>query len=439
MSGPASAVASTRRSKFWPILLLILLAALTVRISYVVFEKRDEPMIGDQLFYNAEANRLGNGEGYLEPFDPNPPPLIGTDPAADHPPLTVTVLGPVSAVTDESPVAHRVTMALLGVVVVLLVALLARDIAGDIAGWIAAGIAAIYPYLWVNDGLVMSETLAALTVTAALILAYRLLRRPALVTAATLGALCGLAALTRAELLLLAPLLAIPAAMVAPAARRRRLWLAVLSAAVTLVVIAPWVIFNLIRFEEPTFLSTNDGIALLGSNCDAVYYGAGIGLTDLKCLGPNPPGDQSVDSRLYRERATDYIEDHIPRVVIVAAARVGRTWSVFRPTDMIDYNEGEGRERWVTTLGLIAYYPILIAAIGGVVVLWRRHVAWWPLLVPVVIVTVASALTYGQTRFRVPAEPSLVTLAAVGVTALITRRWSPRPQPASAEQTVPAE
>jgi len=155
-------------------------------------------------------------------------------------------------------------------------------------------------------------------------------------------------------------------------------------------------------------------------------YGDGIGLTDLTCLGPNPRGDQSVDSKIFRDRAFDYIRAHKKRAVLVAAARVGRTWSVFRPWDMVTYNKGEGREGWVTILGLVMYYPLLIAAVAGWVVMRRRRRRSWPLLVPALIVTVASAVTYGQTRFRVPAEPSLVVLAAVAVAAVVARDWPAR-------------
>ena len=56
---------------------------------------------------------------------------------------------------------------------------------------------------------------------------------------------------------------------------------------------------------------------------------------------------------------------------VVVLARLGRTWSLFRPVDMVKLNTGEDREEWVTRLGLVAYYPTLLFAIGGVVVLWR--------------------------------------------------------------------
>ena len=100
-------------------------------------------------------------------------------------------------------------------------------------------------------------------------------------------------------------------------------------------------------------------------------------------------------------------------------ARIGRTWSFYRPADMIRYNQGEGREAWVTRLGLVAFYPTLVAAIAGVVVLLRRRARWvgWILCVPVITVTLTSVLTYGQTRFRAAAEPSLAVLAAVALGA----------------------
>lgn len=416
--------------RFWRILLLIALVALAVRVAYVMVEKRDGAIVGDQLFYNAEANRLADGDGFVEPFNPRygepGQPLVGEDPAADHPPLTVIVLAPVSFLTDKSELAQRLTMSVLGVGTVIAIGILARELAGVRAGWVAAGIAAVYPYLWVNDGLIMSETLAALLVSLALLCAFRLLRAPSLGLALLVGGLCGLAGLARAELLLLVPFLAVPATMLAKSVAGRERWkLAGVSVLTAAVLVVPWVGFNLARFDEPTYISTNDGIALLGSNCRSVYFGDGIGLTDLSCLGANPRGDQSVDSRIYRDRAVDFMSEHKGRVPIVALARVGRTWSVFRPWDMVDYNVGEGREEWLTATGLLFYYPLLALAIGGGVVLWRRKATLWPLLVPPVVVTLASAATYGQTRFRVPAEPSLIVLAAIALAALVAG-WGER-------------
>lgn len=441
-------------SKFARGLLAIVVVAFGVRVAYVAIAKSStcnivvngrvassypsECLVGDQIFYNSEANVVARGKGFVEPLWSVLHPGQKAPPAADHPPLTVMVLTPVSWLLEHRPLssvvhdpsnAHvredRYTMVLLGTLLVFLIGLLGRRIGGDRVGLVAAAIAALNPNIWVNDGLVMSETITALTVVAAMLLALEVRDRPTWWRGAALGAVCGLAALARAELILLLPLLGIVVCATVRGGAKTRLTLTGVAVLAGVVVVAPWVGYNLARFKDPTFISTNDGIALAGSNCDADYYGAGIGLTSISgptsCLGPTPPGDQSQAESVYRHRAFDYIENHEKRAIVVVAARVGRTWSFFRPLDMVKFNEGEGREPWVTRLGLVFYYPELIAALGGAVVLWRRRTraVLWILFVPAIAATVGAAATYGQTRFRTAAEPSLAILAAVGVVALI--------------------
>ena len=99
------------RRRFWRVLLLIALVALAVRVTYVFVEKRDGALTGDELFYNAEANYLADGHLFTEPFNPRfgekGQGLLGTGPAADHPPLTVSFLTPISFVSDRSELAQR--------------------------------------------------------------------------------------------------------------------------------------------------------------------------------------------------------------------------------------------------------------------------------------------------------------------------------------------
>jgi 4-amino-4-deoxy-L-arabinose transferase-like glycosyltransferase len=432
-------------ARFWRVLLVVVVAGLGVRIAYVagakggscpiridghvVFTVPSECAVGDQLYYNATANRIAEGDWYVEPFDTSAHPA----PAADHPPLTPFVLAPVSwlgshwpldrLVDDPTHVAlHRYFLALLGAVVVLLIGLLGREVGGDRVGWAAAAIAAFAPTIWVNDGLIFSETVTNVCVVAALLVAVRLARAPSLARAAWLGAWCALAMLGRAELALFVPLLVVPALVAAYGRGLGGLVRPAIAVAVPVVVIVgPWVGWNLARFDEPVYLSSNVGLALAGSNCGPVYSGGAIGLTSLEppcTLRHRPPGDQSVESRALQNRAIDYMKAHKRRVPVVMAARVGRTWGVFRPVDMVSYNEGEGRERWVTGLGIGVFVPVLGAGVGGAVLQWRRRpIDAWILVVAAAVVTVAVALTYGQTRFRAPAEPGIAVLAAVAVVA----------------------
>lgn len=451
-------------SRFGRVLLVIVAVGFGIRVAYVVGAKAgpcvietpsgetirvpSECAVGDQLFYNAEADLVARGGGFNEPFADRGPGSPPAGPAADHPPLTVVVLAPVSWLSERPPLAwftddpvahlreHRFAMVILGTLNVALVGLLGRRVGrrradtGDAVGLVAAALVAVAPFVWVNDGLIMSETISILTVLVALRLALAAHDRRSPPRLAALGAACGLAALARAELVLLAPLLIGAVVWSAPDLRRRVTAVAVAVAA-TVVVLAPWVGFNLARFDERTFVSTNDGIALLGSNCDGVYRGGGIGLTNLqRCLPERfPPGDQSVVAAEFRRRALEYMGDNPGRLPAVVAARVGRTWGVFRPAEMVSYNVHEGREEWVTRLGYVVYFPTLVAAVVGVVVLVRRRqrVVLTVLLAPVVAATVGAAVTYGQTRFRAPAEPALAILAAVAIVAL-TRRVRLRPR-----------
>src|SRR5213078_2882863 len=105
------------------------------------------------------------------------------------------------------------TNVMLGTLVVLLIGLLGRRIAGDAVGLVAAGLAAIYPNIWVNDGLIMSETVTSLAVVLTLLAAVAFWQRPSLRRAALVGLACGFAALARAELILFVPLLGVVLAL----------------------------------------------------------------------------------------------------------------------------------------------------------------------------------------------------------------------------------
>ena len=58
-----------------------------------------------------------------------------------------------------------------------------------------------------------------------------------------------------------------PAARLAPPPE-----LAAAATAATAAVIAPWTALNLTRFQEPVAISMNDGLTLIGANCDTTYF-----------------------------------------------------------------------------------------------------------------------------------------------------------------------
>ena len=194
--------------------------------------------------------------------------------------------------------------------------------------------------------------------------------------------------------------------------------------------VSPWLVANLTRFDEPVLFSTNDGLTLCGANMDRTYYGSGTGLWALDCATyPVPKGDRSVTSNALRKDGLRYIRDHLDRVPVVVAARVGRVWSIYAPGQMADYNRNEGRPVWASWLAFASFWVLVPFAVRAACCCAGGKVPITPLVAQFVIVTITAAAIYGLVRFRVPAEVSLVVLAAVAFDHVWSRRSAPRRRP----------
>ncbi len=403
-------------------------AGLVLRVIYVI-TKRNQTLDGgrifpgDQFYYSLAADALAAGKGFVVPWHDVAIGLGTASPgsaaphAADHPPLTAIVSTPASLLPGDSLTPQRLTMALVGTAVIVVIGLLAREFAGARVGLIAAAMAAVYPAFWINDGLVMAESLTALTIAGAVLATLRYRRAPAVRTAVEIGLWVGLASLARSESLLLVPILIAPLMWVSHSIIRVKLARVLIAGAVVAMVIAPWVIPNLVRFNDPVVMSSNDGQTLLGANSPQSYNGGAVGFWTLEYAESFDVSglDQSEVSGVYRRAAFDYMGDHLTDLPRVVVTRVGRLWSVYRPFQMADWNQGEGRELWASYLALVAFMVVVpLAALG-----WRRsdpRVVWrWPFMALFIQVTLVGAAFYGIPRFRVPAEIGLIVLAAVGL------------------------
>lgn len=413
--------------RFGGLLALVVVVGVALRVAFVLTTTRHETGLYDATYYNLQARTIVDGLGFFDdPFlmfeDPD-----ARRPAADHPPLTVIVLLPAALIGDPeaSEVAMRFTMVLLGAATIALVGLLARALAGDVAGLVAAGIAAVNPNLWINDGLIMSESLAVLLTVGLLLVVYRVLRgRRSWPWIASLGVVTALATLTRAELGLFAPLVVLPT-IVATRADRATFRRLVLAGCAFVVVTGPWVAYNLGRFEEPTFVSNGLGLALRSGNCDETYHGDLLAWSAVfpPCTPSRDGAEQSVWDRELQSEALHYIRDNITRAPVVGLARLGRVWHVFRVAQSAELSAGEGRPAWAGWMAAVATWITVPLAVCGAVVLRRRGERTWPLGVSIVTTSlVLLAGIGGMLRYRAPAEPALAVLAAIGLVAIVARR-----------------
>jgi hypothetical protein len=420
---------SSGQGRGWRLgLALVCAAALALRVGYVLVFRHPSEISGDPAQYHHGANLLVHGKGFIDAFTYQYFGIVRQ--TALHAPLYTVALAVPSALGLGSFLDHQLWSCLLGTGTVAVVGLVGRRLAGPRAGLLAAALAAVHPNVWIFDGLVAVETLSLLTAALTLLAAYRLWDRPSARTAAELGAACGLAALTRGEALLFLPLIVVPLVLARPhLAGRDRGRLIVVAGLAGAVVLGPWVVFNLARFDRPLLVSRFD-VAMAPANCDAAYYGPGTGYWSSTCFPPLPPGgDESDDAVVYRRAAFAYMRTHLDRLPAVVLARVGRAFGLYRPLQQLGLDSYiEKRELAVARLGLGAYYALALASVPGAVVLRRRGVPLSPLVALVAAVTLAVGLTYGQTRYRASAELVPVLLAAVALDAALDRR---RPRPAA--------
>ena len=392
---------------------VVVAGALVVRLVYVLVQLRHDPLGGDSLYYSLQGHDLAHGRWFIEPYRFRLDHV--TEPSAYHPPLFSLYLGVVSRLGADSFLAHRIAACVVGAAAVGAIGFLGRRLAGNRVGLLAAGIAALYPYLWINDAVVLSESLLALITALMLLAAYAFWRIPSPWRAAALGAGIGLLALTRAEGVLLFALLALPVAFAVPGLDwRGRLERIGVMALAALALVLPWVAFNLARFEAPAYLSTGSGVTLVDSSCNAVYSGPFIGWWSFLCIPDRISNDEAVNDRENRDVALRYVRHHLSDLPTVVAARVGRMWGVFRPLQTADL---DGRGVNADRAGLAASYVLIPLAIGGLVMLRRRREPILPMLALGAMVTITAALFYGAVRFRVPADVAIVVCAAVALDA----------------------
>jgi 4-amino-4-deoxy-L-arabinose transferase-like glycosyltransferase len=421
----------------------IVVLGLALRLTYVIVQ-RDQPPSADGSYYLAAANLLADGKGFINPVSYLIRGISGA--AAQHPPAWTVLLAFPSVLGIESQLQHQIFACLVGAATVVVMGFAGRRLAGARAGLIAAAVAALYPYFWLYERALWSETLVLLLVAVAVLLAVEFSEHPRFWSIAALGAVCGLLTLTRAEEILLVPLLLVPLVLLLRATPwRDRLRLLAVGVGATVVVITPWVAYNMSRFDDPVFITTTFGKNLQIANCDSTYHGELLGYFDDRCAPPQlvrrltpPGGDASTSDAALRRRAVDYIDAHRGRAAVVALVREARAFGLYRPFQQMHLDTRRGNSLWVTRAGFFAYWVLAATAVFGAYVLRRRGRSLLPLLPFVATVVISIAVTFGFTRFRATAEVPIVLLAAVGIDAVL-RRSSARSARSASSGTAPAQ
>jgi 4-amino-4-deoxy-L-arabinose transferase-like glycosyltransferase len=405
------------RRSWWLWLALWTALGLGIRIG-TVLGRPHRVAGGDPLIYHYSANLLVEGKGFINPvIYLHGHRLVQT---ASFPPGFILVLAVSSVVGFKSFLAHRIWCCIIGAGAIVLCGYTGREIGGRRVGLIAAFLVAVYPNIWMSNEMVLSETLSVPVVALVLLMAYRFWKQPGWWTVLWFGLSIGFAALARDELSLLGVFILLPLVLLAKTVSwRRRAALLAVGAASAMLVLAPWVGYNLTRFKHPVFVTSALGLALASGNCDATYSGWSEGYWSFQCVSSapiKPNVDESEQGAELQNYALHFIRTHERRILPVELARLGRSFGFFRPVQQIRFDTLiETRPYHWALLGLSMYYAMVVLSFGGLVILRRRRIPVFPLIAVGLDVVVAVTIAFGNTRYRTPFEVSLVLLSAVQI------------------------
>jgi 4-amino-4-deoxy-L-arabinose transferase-like glycosyltransferase len=415
---------ASQHARFWLGMVSAVGLGAVFRFTYL-YHGAPTWVLGDGFWYYVRALRLADGLGYTS--------APGVE-YAHHPPAWVTLLAGVSELGWRSMRSYQVTGLVIGLAVILVAGLVGRRYAGHRAGVLAAFLAAVYPGFWVIDVQILSEPLGLLVLGVLMLALAGLWERPTLARAILSGAAVGALALVRGEQLALLVVAVAPILLLNPRVGtwKRLAWTAA-SGLAAVVLVVPWTIHNLSRFEEPVVLSTNGGSTLLAGNCPPRTYGGElVGSFDVTCNRQRARRNLDLDASQADVQAShialDNMRDNLERLPATILARYARTMGVFRPAQTVGIDANWfGSATWPVWAWVTSFWVLAPLAAYGSVLLGRSRRFQWPLVAPAVIVLIVVTVAFGDPRYHTMADLGIVVLAAVALNELTRRPTRSRP------------
>lgn len=433
-----------------PFLVSVFLLAVAIYVSHaLLFSPTVGLNAGDEVEYHLLAKNLAAGKGLT--YD-------GTEPTSFRPPLLPGLLAGVYAIFGSSYLPGRVTVALIGATLPLLLFYLTVIYLNDLKCARIAALLALGYYPFVRfSGQLMSDVpfvVLALSFLCCFGLMLRAKNR-SIKLPILAGVLLGLCLLCRPTALLLPLWLLLLVVHMA----NRKLFLRNLAVIVLLAgaTIAPWTIRNFFVHRQFVPVSTQGGYAfwqchnqlppdgLVGTN-PAIQQNVKRTIPPLlKRVRQGEPaeelfqeilswrgkayinwlGDQGLElqqefknlsevqtDRLLFAKAFAAIKAYPSRLVRQVIKGAVKFWEPYS-----DPIFGTTLRRYSLTYGCV-----LMLAIIGLIHLYQQKKLPWPLILFVINFNFLVAIFYYEQRYRIPAEACLLVFAAAGLTKLATFR-----------------
>lgn len=439
----------------------IFLGALAARLINLLLLSGD---LGN--FFLEDAHLYWPGGGYLSVmgrFDAPPEFSAGSGaPGSERVPIYLFYIAGIRILFGDAPLAAIIGQALIDAGTCVLIALLGGMVSRRI-GIVAGALAAIWPNLIVNSAALLSDTLFLLIFTAMLLVAAHYLRDAAPRRAGWAGLLCGLSIMTRTvtQFLPFALIAAAPAiALYQRKGIRTALWATLLVALGAALPVAPWLGRNVALFgawelttQKGSHL-TNWVLPLIRQAQDGTPHETaareieGRFFDRLRSEGIEPQTMPPFErSKAFTALAMEELSAQ-PVSAIAKAWLKGAAVNLVAPAITVDprvrraregsfYNDSNpglaGRMQAYLATSAPAVRPWIVGALvlsvlslalqGYGFVRLARRLPWAAVFAALLIVYVL--LVTGpivSPKYRLPAEPVLIVLAAMGLDGVFRRR-----------------
>ena len=401
----ADLVGSQRESQYWPWVMLVVAAALGVRIA-VVSTQPQEIRFPDGQRYDAAARSLLAGQGLYVSLGH----VEGKAQEVPGYPLFLAahykVLREISpAATPYLPV--RLTQALLGALSCWLLYGIVSPLFGRKAAVLAAALMAIDPWMIYFNGLMLSEALFIFIWLLMMMVLIQGRTWPKWIVIVGLSIIIASAIYVRPAAFLFLPILVICYRYSEP-----RFWQSLAGglvlAALSVMWLLPWGFRNQRETGAFTLLHHGGGISFYEAQGPQAVAGPGYERIDAALWQQATQLDEVQRTRMFSELALHQMKSDPLRVFKLGVQRVGRTWN---PVP----NEPTAHQSWAFYVSAAYCLPVFALAVTGLITNFGR---WWPLVLTLaspIYFTVLHMLFVGSIRYRLPAMPFVHALAAAAL------------------------
>ncbi len=404
-------------------LLVIFCFALIIRVAYNFTVAAGYFPLHDSLTYQNIAFHIVQEHCYC---------LYSHLPTVDRAPLWPFVIAIIDRLLGPQDMLVRLFLCLVGSGTCAFLYLFARDLFGERIGIFAGIVGAIYPFLYVYDGLLYSESLYIFLLLVFCYTLYHVQRTPRLGLMVTSGVILGLLSLTRPNgIALLGLFIGWVAVMYGMKvfSRRTALQAVLIVSLLSLIFIAPWTIRNYKVTHTLVPVAVGDGKVMLGAynyeTADPVYqhsYYAGVWIIPSEStpwVVAQFPKDcaracEVARDNAYKTAALAWVQTHLSSMPFLFGQHFVNIWQVVPQEADLAINRfpDQDSSRFVVIMMETITPIVFMLALLGIIVTSER---WRDLLfiyLMMLLTLAQSVVYYGIPRFRAPIEPILILLAS---------------------------